>query len=546
LPADASDPPTPFKVAVGRYVLVLGDPAGTAIMPAASQDKSCSLARSIAQARREHGPPPTGAASLEGAVEDASQATSKAERAVNLFTEIAQGRLDPAAISDEVDALLGLLRRLDRDERWGEALRVARSLAMLLALLGRWVDLLRSLQVALSAAEQLGDASGKAWALHELGTLHLAAEEHAVADRLLSQAHDLREQIGDRHSLAVTDRNLQILCRTLRARLHEPPYRRALEQILRIPLPMLVFAILLLLVVGGAAGAIIRGSGNGNGSTTNRPLVVRIKLTPTSPRVGEPVVFRATVERGANPAHYTWRFGDGDGATTANPTYVYRRPGAYTVTVRVSSVRGPATGEGTRTVVVHRESPPQPPPPNARFSFQPTSPVVGQSVSFDATSSSDPDPRASITRYIWKFGDGHSETGPTPTHRYGGPGTYTTELIVVDTRRASDSTVRTIAVSGAAKTTTTETTTTKAPAITSANSTTFVRGTESSFTVTATGTPSPTITETGPLPNGVTFNGGVLSGATTKTGSFPISFTATNGVGPDEVQSFTLTVTTIR
>jgi hypothetical protein len=81
-----------------------------------------------------------------------------------------------------------------------------------------------------------------------------------------------------------------------------------------------------------------------------------------------------------------------------------------------------------------------------------------------------------------------------------------------------------------------------APTITSANHATFTEGTAGSFTVTATGSPTPTITESGALPTGVTFTGGVLSGTATATGSFPITFTATNGVSPNATQSFTLTV----
>jgi hypothetical protein len=82
----------------------------------------------------------------------------------------------------------------------------------------------------------------------------------------------------------------------------------------------------------------------------------------------------------------------------------------------------------------------------------------------------------------------------------------------------------------------------QAPAITSASSTTFVTGTSGTFTVTVTGNPSPTISETGTLPTGVSFSGGVLSGTPTQSGSFPISFTASNGVTPNATQSFTLTV----
>ena len=81
-------------------------------------------------------------------------------------------------------------------------------------------------------------------------------------------------------------------------------------------------------------------------------------------------------------------------------------------------------------------------------------------------------------------------------------------------------------------------------AITSASSTTFTVGAAGAFAVTATGFPAPTITETGALPNGVTFSGGVLSGtpATGAGGIYNLVITAHNGVGADAIQNFTLTV----
>lgn len=84
--------------------------------------------------------------------------------------------------------------------------------------------------------------------------------------------------------------------------------------------------------------------------------------------------------------------------------------------------------------------------------------------------------------------------------------------------------------------------TTQAPAITSANNTTFTEGVASSFSVTATGAPTPSITESGTLPGGVTFNAGTLSGTPTASGTFHVTFTASNGVSPNAVQNFTLTV----
>ncbi len=86
----------------------------------------------------------------------------------------------------------------------------------------------------------------------------------------------------------------------------------------------------------------------------------------------------------------------------------------------------------------------------------------------------------------------------------------------------------------------------QAPAITSANNTTFTVGTAGTFTVTATGFPAPSLSVTGALPGGVTFNTGTgeLGGtpAAGTSGTYPITFTASNGVAPNATQNFTLTV----
>jgi large repetitive protein len=87
------------------------------------------------------------------------------------------------------------------------------------------------------------------------------------------------------------------------------------------------------------------------------------------------------------------------------------------------------------------------------------------------------------------------------------------------------------------------------PAITSGSATTFAVGTAGSFLVTATGTPTPALSENGTPPAGVTFvdNGNgtaTLSGtpAAGSGGSYPLVITAANGVGSNSTQSFTLTV----
>ena len=87
----------------------------------------------------------------------------------------------------------------------------------------------------------------------------------------------------------------------------------------------------------------------------------------------------------------------------------------------------------------------------------------------------------------------------------------------------------------------------QAAAITSAASGTLTVGTHGSLTVTDTGFPTPTLTEGGALPAGISFDParGTLSGtpAAGTAGTYHLSFTAHNGVGSNATQAYTLTVT---
>ena len=88
-----------------------------------------------------------------------------------------------------------------------------------------------------------------------------------------------------------------------------------------------------------------------------------------------------------------------------------------------------------------------------------------------------------------------------------------------------------------------------APAITSVNTTTFKVGTVGNYSVTTTGSPVATLSETGPLPTGISFISSgpgmsIFTGtpATGAGGSYPLTVVATNGIMPDATQNFTLTV----
>jgi hypothetical protein len=89
----------------------------------------------------------------------------------------------------------------------------------------------------------------------------------------------------------------------------------------------------------------------------------------------------------------------------------------------------------------------------------------------------------------------------------------------------------------------------QAPKITTAAETTFDAGAADGFTVSATGSPVPAFTESGALPDGVTFaddgyGTASLSGTPSPSagGTYSLTITAANGASPDATQSFTLTV----
>jgi PKD repeat protein len=84
---------------------------------------------------------------------------------------------------------------------------------------------------------------------------------------------------------------------------------------------------------------------------------------------------------------------------------------------------------------------PQPPAPVAAFTFTPASPSTGDTVTFDASTST-----GDLASYAWDYGDGTTDNGVTVTHAYDTAGDYTVTLAVTDTHAAGDQTTQTITV----------------------------------------------------------------------------------------------------
>jgi hypothetical protein len=236
----------------------------------------------------------------------------------------------------------------------------------------------------------------------------------------------------------------------------------------------------------------------------------------------------ALSESGSLPSGVTFT-DNGDGTATLAGTPATGSNGSYAITITASNGVGPAASQSFTLTVTG---------PPVITSAGSTTFTEGSVEDFTVTSTGTPTPAltehghlpAGIT--FTDNGDGTADLAGTPAA--GSNGVYTLTIDAKDGVNPEASQTFTLTVNAA-------------PVITSANSTTFDQNASSSFTVTTTGDPTPSLTEFGNLPTGITFrdNGdgtGTLLGATSLLGNYQIFFRASNGVGPVVSQEFTLTI----
>ncbi|QZP38111.1 PKD domain-containing protein [Halobaculum magnesiiphilum] len=153
-------------------------------------------------------------------------------------------------------------------------------------------------------------------------------------------------------------------------------------------------------------------------------------------------------------ASYSWTQTDGQSvdlsdADAAQPTFdapAVDSDQQLTFEVDVTDDDGDTASDTVVVTVEAADEPPENQDPTADFSG-PSNAETGESVSFDASASSDTD--GSIASYEWDFGDGSTATGVSPSHTFDDAGEYDVTLTVTDDDGATATTTETVTVTAA-------------------------------------------------------------------------------------------------
>ena len=235
-------------------------------------------------------------------------------------------------------------------------------------------------------------------------------------------------------------------------------------------------------------------------------------------------------ETGALPTGVTFT-DNGDGTATVAGTPAADSGGPYPFTINATNGASP---DATQAFILMVDQAP------GITSSAGTTFAVGQAGTFTVTSTGVPTAALSETGALptgvmfTDNGDGTATLAGTPVAGTAGPYSFTINA----TNGVSPAATQAFTV-----------TVNQAPGITSADHTTCIARRACAFTITSTGVPNSTLSETGALPPGVKFkdngDGTATLGGTPAAGpggTYTFTITATNGASPDAIQSFTLIV----
>ena len=140
-----------------------------------------------------------------------------------------------------------------------------------------------------------------------------------------------------------------------------------------------------------------------------------------------PLAVSFTDESLNNPTSWNWDLGNGQLSTARNPVGQYRIPGVYTVTLVVRNASGTNRTVKTNYIEVF-------PSPGVNFSASANIACRPATITFtDQTNTTG----ATITSWLWEFGDGTTSSDRNPTKVFDNLGYYNVSLTVTTSNGCS-------------------------------------------------------------------------------------------------------------
>jgi PKD repeat protein len=171
--------------------------------------------------------------------------------------------------------------------------------------------------------------------------------------------------------------------------------------------------------------------------------IASFSYLPAAPSAFSDVRFDGSASRGGLGAvvtSYVWDFGDDSSGTGITATHRYSAAGTYVAKLTVTDSNRGTNQSAGQTIVVGGGA-----APTADFIVSPAGPLVGQTIFFNATTSS-AGAGHSLVLYDWNFGDGSTKSGSTVSKSYAAAGNYTVVLTVTDEVGQTAQTVNSVTV----------------------------------------------------------------------------------------------------
>ncbi len=146
------------------------------------------------------------------------------------------------------------------------------------------------------------------------------------------------------------------------------------------------------------------------------------------------IAFMSTSTTNTTITSYYWNFGDGGTGTGVGVNHTFNVPGVYSIKLRTTDALG-CIDSITKNNLITVYALPSP-----NFTINSTLGCSPMHVQF--TNQSTAVTPATLSTYLWNFGDGYTSTLQNPAHTYTVPGVYTVTLTVTDSKGCDSTKVK--------------------------------------------------------------------------------------------------------